>query len=113
MSDDAINAIYCLMTTNINLETLDLSGLLLEGILDINHSVINIIIQANKIKKLDCSNNYFYTIIANNPIKKIYFPHSFNKNIYFLPSTIEVLIFPHNSRFNNQINDFSTSPDVL
>lgn len=126
MSDDTINAIYGLMSTKINSDTLDLSGLLLEGTLDINNLVINIIIQANKIKKLDCSNNYFDTIIAtnpnivieefdfsNNPVKKIYFPCSFNKNIDFLPCTIKVLIFPPNSRFNNPINDLPTSLEIL
>ncbi len=126
MSDDTINAIYGLMSTKINSETLDLSGLLLEGTLDINHSVINIIIQANKIKKLDCSNNYFETIIAtnpnivieefdfsNNPVKKIYFPCSFNKNIDFLPCTCKVLIFSPDSKFNNPINDLPISREIL
>jgi len=126
ITDDTINAIYGLISMKDNLDTLDLSDLLLDGTLDINNPVIKIIIKTNKIKKLDCSNNYFDTIIANNPnieieefefsnnpIKKIYFPCSFNKNIDFLPCTIKILIFPPNSKFNYPINDLPTSLDIL
>lgn len=126
MTDDTTNAIFGLTMTRVDLETLDLSGLLLEGTLDFNNCILKIIINQDKIKKVDCSNNYFDTIIANNPkieieefefsnnpIKKIFFPRSFNKNIDFLPCTCEVLIFPNNSIFNTPINDLPTSLKVL
>lgn len=40
-------------------------------------------------------------------------PHSFNKNIDSLPSTLEVLIFPSNSVFNQPINDLPISMKIL
>ena len=125
MSDDTMECILGSILSEDNIETIDLSGLLLEGTLDISKNINNIIKNKN-IKKLDCSNNYFDVINAynpnihihdfvfdNNPVKKIYLPNSFNENIDFLPSTIEVLIFPHNSIFNKPINDLPTSLEVL
>lgn len=124
MLDDTLNAIDSLILMNDGKEMLDLSGLLLEGTFDIKN-----IVDFNKkiiIKKLDCSNNLFDTIIAynknvdihdfefdDNPVKKIYFPYLFNKNIDLLPQTLRVLIFPTNSIFNKPINDLPISLEIL
>jgi hypothetical protein len=122
INDDTFIAIKTLITLNESI--LDLSGLLLEGTLKID-SKLNSIIDFGKIKKIYCSNNYFDTIIIdipnsikefmfeNNPIKKIFFPYSFNNQIDNLPNTLEIIIFPHNSIFNKPINDLPTSLKIL
>ena len=124
MSDDTMYAINGIISMDDYKAILDLSGLLLEGTFNIKN--IANACQKKIIKKLDCSNNYFDTIIGynpniviydfvfdENPIKKIYFPDSFNKNIDFLPCTLKVLIFPTNSVFDKPINDLPISLEVL
>jgi len=122
MNDDTFNAIQHLMSLNSSL--LDLSGLLLEGTLRID-SKLNSIINLYNIKKIYCSNNYFDTIIIDlpngieefefeeNPIKKIFFPYSFNRLIDNLIESVETIIFPFNSEFNKQIDNLPFGSKIL
>jgi len=52
-------------------------------------------------------------VFDENPIKKIYFPDSFNKNIDFLSCTLKILIFQTNLVFYQPINDLPISLEVL
>lgn len=122
MNDDTFNAIKTLSMLGHN--NIDLSGLLLNGILIID-SKLSSIINLNKIDKIDCSNNYFDIIIINipnnikeftfneNPIKKIFFPHSFNKQIDDFHETLETIIFPPHSKFNKSIDNLPNSLKIL
>ncbi len=122
MNDDTFNAIKSLLA--IDSTTLDLSGLLLEGTLKLD-SKLDSIIDLSKLKKINCTDNYFDTIIIeipnvidefifeDNPIKRILFPYSFNESIDNLPNTLEIIIFPLNSIFNKPIDNLPTSLKIL